>query len=107
VVKTPSQSERVREIWEKRIRDWDKSGLSQAEYCRRNGIRIKSFAYWKKKEAVQKKEVRLIPVSIPQHTHVKKETFVKVVLKNGYVIEVRDGFTPMTLREVVNVLEVV
>jgi hypothetical protein len=106
-MKASNQSERVRVIWEKRIRDWYKSGLSQAEYCRRNGIRIKSFAYWKKKETAHKKEVRLIPVSIPQNIHVTNETCVKVILKNGYVIEVRDGFTPSTLREVVNVLEVV
>lgn len=96
-------------IWIKRLEDWCSSGLSQAEYCRRSGIRPKSFAYWKKKEGKKKEEeshsdVRFIPVSIPRRESVEKESRVKVILKGGYEIEVRDGFTPATLRAVVRTL---
>lgn len=103
-VKGIKKSERVRLIWRKRLEDWRSSGLSQAEYCRRSGIRPKSFAYWKKKEGESHSEVRFIPVSIPQRESAKKESCVKVILKGGYEIEVHDGFTPATLRAVVRTL---
>lgn len=33
--------------WQKRIEDWSTSGLSQADYCRRQGIQPKRFYSWK------------------------------------------------------------
>lgn len=97
---------RVREIWKKRLREWRKSGLSQAEYCRQKGLRIKSFAYWKRKEKPEQKEVGFVGLSIPTIERVQDESPVRVILKSGYVIEIKDGFAPSTLRDVVRVLEV-
>jgi hypothetical protein len=98
--------ERVRKIWESRIKEWRASGLSQGEYCRRNGLRIKSFAYWKKKETGQAKGVKFVPIPIPLMESEKTESCIKVILGARYVIEIRDGFTPSTLRDVVRTLEV-
>lgn len=33
--------------WQKRIEDWSTSGLSQADYCRRQGLQPKRFYSWK------------------------------------------------------------
>lgn len=98
--------DRVREIWEKRLREWRASELSQAEYCRQKGLRIKSFAYWKRKEKPEQKEVGFVGLSIPTIERVQDESPVRVILKSGYVIEIKDGFAPSTLRDVVRVLEV-
>ncbi len=98
--------DRVREIWEKRLREWRASELSQAEYCRQKGLRIKSFAYWKRKEKPEQKEVRFVGLSLPTPVRVQDESPVRVILKSGYVIEIKDGFAPSTLRDVVRVLEV-
>jgi hypothetical protein len=38
-----------REFWSGHVREWKRSGLSQAGYCRKHRISIKSFAYWKRK----------------------------------------------------------
>ncbi len=38
-----------RRFWEKHIEKWESSGLSQAEYCRQNGVNIKSFHHWKRR----------------------------------------------------------
>ena len=97
--------DRVREIWKKRLREWRASGLSQAEYCRQKGLRIKSFAYWKRKEQPEQKEVGFVGLSIPTLERVQDESPVRVILKSGYVIEIKDGFAPSTLRDVVRVLE--
>jgi hypothetical protein len=31
------------------VKSWEKSGLSQNEYCRKNQLRHTQFTYWKKK----------------------------------------------------------
>ncbi|MGC9196618.1 MAG: IS66 family insertion sequence element accessory protein TnpA [Syntrophobacteraceae bacterium] len=36
-------------FWERHIEKWKTSGLTQAEYCRKNGINIRSFYRWKRK----------------------------------------------------------
>ncbi len=38
-----------RRFWEEHLKNWELSGQSQVEYCRKNGINIKSFHYWKRK----------------------------------------------------------
>ena len=39
------------------IESWQRSGLSQAEYCRLNSLRLKNFWYWKKRNAGDRKSV--------------------------------------------------
>ncbi len=35
--------------WQRLVAAWEKSGLSQAEFCRRRGIKAVNFAWWKRK----------------------------------------------------------
>ena len=35
-------------FWQAHIRAWNKSGLSQNEYCNRNTLKPSQFCYWKK-----------------------------------------------------------
>ena len=35
--------------WRKRVEAWSRSGLSQAEYCRRQGLQPVSFSWWKRR----------------------------------------------------------
>jgi hypothetical protein len=37
------------EIWKQRLSDWQTSGLSQKEFCEKNGLVINTFHYWKRK----------------------------------------------------------
>jgi len=34
-------------FWDKHVKHWQNSGLSQSEYCRRNNIKEKAFGYHK------------------------------------------------------------
>ena len=43
-------TERAR-YWERWLREWERSGLTQAEYCRRHGLKAVNFAWWKRKLA--------------------------------------------------------
>lgn len=50
--------------WKKRLNDWQGSGLSQAEYCRRHKINEKSFYYWKRRiKKLAGEEGHFIPVA--------------------------------------------
>lgn len=50
-----------RRYWAGHISAWKEGGVSQAEYCRRQGISIKSFQYWKSKFG-RHEEIKLVPV---------------------------------------------
>lgn len=97
--------ERKSFFWEKHLNEWRASDLSQAEYCRLNKLRIKSFAYWKKKEKAGEQPVVFVPVSFDPPSAIKNDSSIKVIVNERYVIEVCDGFTPSTLRQIVKVLE--
>lgn len=43
-----------REFWEHHINQWKESSMSQASYCRQNGLKWHDFYYWKNK--VRRKE---------------------------------------------------
>jgi hypothetical protein len=35
--------------WARLLASWQKSGLTQAEFCRRRGVKAVTFAWWKRK----------------------------------------------------------
>lgn len=68
--------ETKRSDWERRIRGWEASGLSQRAYCERAGLKWSNFDYWRRriktvagigrpasKPAVAKR-VTLVPVKV-------------------------------------------
>ena len=88
------------QFWQSHINAWKQSGISQADFCRRHGLDIKVFGYWKRKLVSKSEGVSFVPVSIkPSHSaSVKSVSSLKIVTCNGLSIEVTDGFNPATLR---------
>ncbi len=41
-------TERARQ-WQRRLDQWERSGLSQAAFCRRHGLKAVTFGWWKRK----------------------------------------------------------
>lgn len=37
------------EYWQRMVTAWEASGLSQAEFCRRRGLKAVTFAWWKRR----------------------------------------------------------
>lgn len=50
-------SDRAR-YWQQLMRAWEKSGLSQAEFCRRRRIKAVTFGWWKRKLLPTEKKSR-------------------------------------------------
>lgn len=93
-------------FWQGHIGGWEKSGISQASYCRDKNIPLKSFWYWRKKFRGRKPPATFVPVAI------KTSPFpsgligpsLKLLTRTGYGIEIGDGFNPETLRKLLDTL---
>ena len=98
--------------WQNHISQWSESGLTQAEYCRRNKISAAAFNWWKrhlrKKSKTQKDsstpmqfvEVHGVP---PIHSD-RGETY-EVVLSRGRAIKVGRDFDSDALKRLITAVE--
>ncbi|OYV93034.1 MAG: hypothetical protein B7Z60_09860 [Ferrovum sp. 37-45-19] len=48
--------------WEQRVVGWKASGLTQKEYCAREGIGFSSLRYWASRSRREGKKLTLVPV---------------------------------------------
>ena len=92
------------EYWKGHIQECSRSGSSQAEYCRRYKLSPKSFTYWKRRLR-EKASVRFVPVQIKPALKIPAENTTGLVLyKEGYRIEIKEGFNPEVLGKVLRTL---
>ncbi|MEW6487395.1 MAG: IS66 family insertion sequence element accessory protein TnpB [Thermodesulfobacteriota bacterium] len=108
-----------RRFWGAQLRAWQRSGLTQAEFCRRQGLGRRLFSSWKRRLGSPERAaggqaappVRFVPVAVrpevsapaPIATH--PAAALTVVARTGHRIEVGDGFTPETLARLLATLE--
>ena len=93
-----------REYWRAHSEAWQKSGQTQGEYCKRHGLSLKTFAYWRRRFKADSPAVKLVRLpagSIDQQT----SSALRVMVDGRYTIEVLDGFNPATLGRVLEVLK--
>ncbi len=93
--------------WLQLIEQWQKSGKSQAQFCRDSGLNTNTFQYWKKK--LTPKEVRhaLIPVSIIPSKEVKAEAphcGISLKLEGNLLLYFEKDFCSTTLLRLVETL---
>jgi hypothetical protein len=113
-------SDRARH-WKRLVAAWEKSGLSQAEFCRRGKIKAVNFGWWKRKlESVSQSH----PGSSRSGSSRKgsspraaKPRFVEfrmtdaappayeIVLRGGRVIRLPQGFDPAVVAQLVVAVE--
>jgi hypothetical protein len=43
------ESSEISSYWESHLKNWEKSGIKQSEYCRSNNLNYSMFHYWKRK----------------------------------------------------------
>ena len=108
------EQEQKRKFWRRHIEQWEKSGSTQAEYCRRHRLSAKSFVYWKGRfrdmckvnmAAGQKEPVKFVPVEIKPEAHIPAGNSTALVLcKDGYRIEIKESFNPEALGKVIRII---
>jgi hypothetical protein len=87
--------------WYNHIEQWSQSGLSQAAYCRKNNLKIKSFTYFKSRLNKKNLPVQFLQIPIEQ---LQAPSFIKLNLGSSFQVEIPDGFSQSTLTQVLQVL---
>ncbi|MBW8028968.1 MAG: hypothetical protein GJU67_04230 [Ferrovum sp.] len=50
--------------WERRVSEWKASGLTQKEYCAREGVGFSGLRYWAARLHREGKKLTLVPVRV-------------------------------------------
>jgi hypothetical protein len=107
---TGGRREDKRKFWEGHVEKWRRSGITQAEYCRRHNLSRKSFTYWKGRMKGAAKSVSFVPVKVvdvPEKAVAWGDAGSSsgiVLYKDGYRIEVMEGFNVEVLGQVLRIL---
>jgi hypothetical protein len=101
------QLEQKRSYWKQQIEQWQQTGLSQAEYCRRNNLKHHQLVYWKKRYLKAETEVSFVPVQLEALLDIPApadQASLTVIIDNQFKVEIAAGFDPQLLRQVVTAL---
>jgi hypothetical protein len=96
-----------RELWEKRIGDYEASGLSGKRWCKEQGISEAQFWYWKKrlKESFARREggvsTTWAPLVVADSVSQKTALTVRI---GAAEIEVKPGYDERLLQNVIQTL---
>ena len=93
--------EERRRFWEYHLGQCRTSGLSQAEYCRRHGLSVRSFGYRKRTIAKAPLTFVEVPLAAPVHCPPNPLT---LAVGSRYTIRIEPGFDADTLRRLLDVL---
>lgn len=95
-------TEKVHKFWKYHLEQCRQSGLSQAEYCRKNGLSIKNFGY--RKRTIGKAPLCLVEVPLTGRVDSPSKP-LSLNVGSRYTIGIEAGFDAQTLRELLEVLD--
>ena len=98
--KATERAEKYR-FWKEELEKWQASGVTQAEYCRANALRVNQFCYWKKQ--ILSEPISGCLVEVPLSGAANRSPLTLVV-NDRYRIELETGFDPMALTGLIQVL---
>ncbi len=99
---TKKQVGSQREFWEKHLRDYNKSGLSYAEYCRRHDLKGSTFSYWRKKLSASPQGQ---PAFVELKIAASNPSGIDIILRNQIRLTVCPDFDEGLLEKLIGVLE--
>lgn len=97
-----------KQYWREHVASWRASNLSQAEYCRINGLHAYSFSYWKCKERqAAEPQPRFFPLVATDHRSVanRSSALQLNIQKKRFSIEIGEDFSPIVLSRLIATLE--
>ncbi|GGJ81527.1 hypothetical protein GCM10008982_33730 [Anoxybacillus voinovskiensis] len=98
----------LRQEWEQRIAAYRASGLTQATWCERNGVKIHQLKYWLKRiegsNATPTPSTKWASVVMVDPSSDNNEDSIQVKI-GECSIEVKQGFNPSLFADVVKVLK--
>ncbi|WOG26811.1 IS66 family insertion sequence element accessory protein TnpA [Endozoicomonas sp. 8E] len=100
--------EQKQQYWKDHIEAWQNSGLSQAEYVRRNGLPIKTFGYHKRRlQSAPKPQQTLVPVKVDNNDTYQVQTpesGISLVTPRGFTVALASDFDVACLQRLLQVI---
>jgi hypothetical protein len=97
-------------LWRSHIKAFQKSGLTRAEYCRRQQLSYDTMTYWGKKLSSRKEMLpKLVQIPVAPNSPLMlrpSEAALKLHISDKFTVEVADHFLPATLSRLLSALEV-
>lgn len=90
------------EFWRHHVSECRGSGLSYAEYARRNDLKESAFGYWRKRLSESSPEK---PAFVELKVSARETGGIEIVLRNSIRIRVGSDFDETMLKKLIGVLE--
>lgn len=89
------------------VKRWRRSGKSQAEYCRKHGIKKHTLSYWanRKSKSGGEQRLKLVELSTETRGEVGGELKYEVALPSGIRIKVGDDVNAEVVTQLASMLE--
>jgi hypothetical protein len=102
----PEAPKERRRHFEEHVKRWRSSGLTQAEYYRRNELKCSTFHYWRRRLGATSQAVTLVkvPVGFNGSGSGTWGQGLTLVLGGRYKVEIGDNFNASTLARLVDTL---
>lgn len=104
----PSRKGKSREYWRGEVKRWSSGGLTQKEYCNKEGLSLDRFGAWKRRfeREGQSRSGALVavPTGIVSAALLERRQRLGLVISERYRIEIPDAFSAATLEQVLQVL---
>jgi len=100
--------ENLREVWKVRVDNFKKSGQSMSGWCKENDLKVHQLRYWLEKYDLQQQAnsvgSKWVSVEV-KDKDVYKDRVISVRIDQA-IIELKPGFDPELLRDVIVALNV-
>ena len=93
--------------WQRHVEAWRESGLTQADYCRQQGLNSKTFSVWVRRALPINKNVPLEVISVqvtPSTPPISADANVILRLAHGARLELSTAVSPRWLAELLRCL---
>jgi len=96
-----------RTYWKQHIDDWQQTGLTQTEYCRRHNLKHHQLVYWKKRFLKTETDVSFVSLKLDDLLDIPARpdhASLSLVIDNHFKIDIRAGFDARLLRQLIYAL---
>ena len=90
------------DIWKGHFVAWRGSGLTQAAYCRQQGLSLASFGYWRRVLDKAASSLALVPIVIGEVS--APDAFIEVQLPNGLRARLPTSMVPSRWMPIIQAL---
>ena len=99
-----TQKDSTRDCWLNNYNSFNKSGLTQREYCRQEELGYWTFNSWKRRFDKSESDTTLqeVPIKIsPAHS---ANSPIEIILENNLRISIPENFSENTLKKIISVM---